>query len=125
MYYEILLALEFSHRKGIIHRDLKSENILRTREGKIKLCDFGSASSSTNQNNALIGPHFYMAPEVWHSTLIIDKSSDVWSLTVNLYELISGKMPFKNSEQLRNQINYDQLPDNIPLFIKEIISNCF
>jgi len=96
-------ALEASHQKGIVHRDLKPENIfLIERNGKrnfVKLLDFGIAKLVQNpytrtRTGVLLGTPAYMSPEQCRGSGEVDRRSDVYSLGVVLYELVSGTVPF-------------------------------
>ena len=89
-------GLALMHSKNIIHRDIKSQNILITGEGKIKICDMGVSKYSEQKDAAmtLIGTPHYMAPEV----IVVNKRkakpytslSDIWSLAATIYELATG-----------------------------------
>lgn len=96
---EAASALEAARRVGITHHDVKPENLLITSlddEGSVRLIDFGIArvgDSGGTQAGAMWGTPYYMAPEQWHSVRG-DTRSDVYSLGVTLYRLISGRVPF-------------------------------
>ena len=86
----IILALEFVHDKGFIHRDLKLENILFSRAGRMKLCDFGLTELETGENvvgEGTQGTDYIMAPELYLLECTYDKSVDIWSLGVVTYYL--------------------------------------
>ncbi|MCA1901983.1 MAG: serine/threonine protein kinase [Candidatus Hydrogenedens sp.] len=92
----ICSALSVTHQHGIVHRDIKPSNILITKDGKIKLTDFGIAKlpdSTLTQEGTLIGTPHYMSPEQFTGGEI-DGRSDQFSLAVVLYELITGEKPF-------------------------------
>ena len=104
-YEKILLILEQlidglkkAHQAGIVHRDLKPENIIIDREGKVKILDFGLAklkgSIKLTQENARIGTLHYMSPEQYQGEEL-DQRSDIWSLGIILYEMVTGSVPFK------------------------------
>src|SRR5262249_6063637 len=91
-------ALQYAHEKGIIHRDLKPSNLMITREGILKLTDFGIAKDTdvtalTGQNST-IGTAAYMSPEQCKGDKNLTNKSDLYSLGVVFYELLTGKKPF-------------------------------
>ncbi|CUM56194.1 uncharacterized protein AC631_03638 [Debaryomyces fabryi] len=97
---EILIALEYLHEQGKIHRDLKSQNILLNQTGEVKLTDFGVStqlSSNFSRRNTTVGTPYWMAPEV-----ILNNNgghsfkADIWSLGCCAYELFTGKPPLQN-----------------------------
>lgn len=91
-------ALEHTHSKGLIHRDIKSSNILLTQEGRCVLSDFGLAhavsESKLTQTGTVMGTPDYMSPEQAEGK-VLDKRSDIYSLGVVMYECLTGRLPFK------------------------------
>lgn len=99
-FYQIANAVYFLHESGLVHRDIKPENILLTEDNKIKLCDFGLCyENSISNRNSFCGTLDYMAPEILQGNSY-NKSVDVWSLGVVLYEMIFGELPFKNGNRI-------------------------
>jgi serine/threonine protein kinase len=101
---EVLVALSYLHRQGIIHRDIKAANILLTQAGKILLCDFGVAAhlqTNSNKRSTFIGTPLWMAPEVITDGKSYDTKADIWSLGVTLYEIATGNPPYFGMEPLR------------------------
>lgn len=106
-----------AHQVQVIHRDIKSSNIMVDAAGRAKLLDFGLAALRVDDRTLTrgsMGTPQYMAPERFEAG-IADKRSDIWSLGVLLYELVTGRMPFSGSvTQLVNTIlNEDPLPASV------------
>lgn len=103
-------ALDFAHRHGVVHRDIKPGNILLTKTGNIRIVDFGiaqSAQSALNRKSGLIGSPSYMAPEqIREQKPEVTPQSDLFSLGVVMYELLAGRRPFQGSSlsELRPRI---------------------
>lgn len=95
---QMALGLQEAHKKGIIHRDIKSGNIMISEAGKVKIMDFGLAkvnsSMQITQTGTTIGTAAYMSPEQAKGEKV-DQRSDIWSWGIVLYEMLTGTLPFK------------------------------
>ncbi|MBW6400969.1 protein kinase [Roseomonas sp. HJA6] len=94
---EVCAALNYSHQRGVVHRDIKPGNIMMTTDGQVKIADFGIArleNSSMTQVGTLIGTPSYMAPEQFRGEPV-DLRADIWAAGVMLYQLLTGEKPFE------------------------------
>ncbi len=134
-------ALAHAHARGVVHRDLKSANVIVTPEGRVKVLDFGLAKrldegdleatlsqASLTQPGAVVGTLAYMAPEQLRGQPA-DCRTDIWALGVMLYEMVAGGRPF------RGQTGYElssailnrrpaPLPGNVPAALRAVIEHC-
>ena len=96
--HQILSALNHAHEKGVIHRDIKPQNIMLLADGTIKVTDFGIARFSSNETQTMtdraIGSVHYISPEQAKGSMI-DEKADIYSVGVMLYEMLTGKLPFE------------------------------
>jgi eukaryotic-like serine/threonine-protein kinase len=97
---QVLMALEYAHSRGVIHRDVKPSNIMVTPTGQIKVLDFGLAlavpDARLTMTGALVGSMHYIAPEQI-SGEVQDARSDLYAVGVTLYEMITGKLPIEGT----------------------------
>jgi serine/threonine-protein kinase len=110
---QILSAMTLAHKHNVIHRDLKPQNVLMDKKGNIKIADFGIAvalnQSSITQTNSAMGSVHYMSPEQTRGGLVT-KQSDIYSLGIILYELITGKVPFNGDTPVAIALKQAQEP---------------
>lgn len=130
---QIAQGMEAAHDNHIIHRDIKPQNIIISREGKVKVTDFGiakAASSNTITSNAMGSVH-YISPEQARGGYS-DEKSDIYSLGVTIYEMLSGKVPFTGDSTVSvalAHIQEDAIPlrtlnPEIPMSLDRIVQKC-
>lgn len=110
----ILSGLSAAHRAGIIHRDVKPENVLLAEDGRIKIGDFGLAratSANTATGAQLLGTIAYLAPELV-TRGSADARSDIYALGILLYEMLTGEQPYQGEQPM--QIAYQHATDSVP-----------
>jgi len=133
---QVCLALEAAHGAGVIHRDLKPQNIMQDKTGRILVMDFGLARSlesadGMTQTGALLGTIEYMSPEQAMGKHL-DARSDLFTLGLIFYELLSGNVPYKADTAMasllkRNQeraVPVAELDSSIPKGLSDIVSRC-
>ena len=101
-FYEILQGLYYLHKNRVLHRDLKTLNIFLTKDNHIKIGDFGVSKKLINNNiyaYTFVGTPYYLSPEICQNKPY-DEKSDVWSLGVLIYELITLNKPFDSNSQM-------------------------
>ncbi len=130
---QIAQGMEAAHDNRIIHRDIKPQNIIISRDGKVKVTDFGIAkatNSNTITSNAMGSVH-YLSPEQARGGYS-DEKSDIYSLGVTLYEMLSGKVPFAGDNTVSVALLHIQgeamplreLDPEIPVSIDKIVQKC-
>jgi eukaryotic-like serine/threonine-protein kinase len=130
---EILGALSHAHENGIVHRDIKPHNILIASDGRVKVTDFGIARATstdtvTHTGGALMGSAHYFSPEQ-ASSLPADEKSDLYSVGVVLYEMVTGTVPFQGDNPVSVALKHvrervvppSRLNSDVPRELEEIV----
>jgi tetratricopeptide (TPR) repeat protein/predicted Ser/Thr protein kinase len=132
---QVCRALEAVHAVGVIHRDLKPQNIMRDKQGRVVVMDFGLArlveSNGMTQTGALVGTMEYMSPEQALGSQL-DQRSDLFTLGLIFYELLTGRMPFAADSALASLIRrtqeraapVTQYDRSIPAALANIVARC-
>ena len=130
---QVCSAMEMAHSHNIIHRDIKPQNIMISKEGKIKVTDFGiaKATSSNTISTNVMGSVHYTSPEQARGGYS-DAKSDIYSLGITMYEMITGELPFDGDSTVSIALKHlqeditepSQLVKNIPDSLEQIILKC-
>jgi len=132
---EVCKGLEKAHKAGIVHRDIKLENILIGKDGRVKILDFGLAklkgATRLTEESVAMGTAFYMSPEQLRGEAF-DHRTDIWSLGVVMYAMLTSQLPFQGNTAL--EIMYSilekepepvsKLDKTIPLGFRRIVHRC-
>src|ERR671923_1136796 len=113
---QILAAVRFAHRNGIVHRDIKPHNVLVDAEGRLKVTDFGIARAGASQmteTGSIIGTAQYLSPEQAKGAPV-DQTSDLYSVGVVLYELPTGVVPFSGETPVEIALTHLSSPPESP-----------
>jgi eukaryotic-like serine/threonine-protein kinase len=132
---QICHALQAAHSEGVIHRDLKPQNIMRDKNGRVVVMDFGLARSletaGLTQSGALVGTLEYMSPEQALGQEI-DHRSDIFAMGIIFYELLTGEAPYKADSAIASLVRRTQesavpameLDQSIPEEVSDLVSRC-
>lgn len=129
---QVLSGLHYLHTQGVIHRDIKGANILANKDGSIKLADFGVATklNDTMKSDSVVGTPYWMAPEIIAMSGEQSSSCDIWSVGCTVIELLTGKPPYFDLQQMAAlfrivQDEHPPLPDNISNSLQDFLMQCF
>ena len=121
---QILRALQHAHDRGIVHRDIKSQNVMMLPDGTIKVMDFGIARFNRETDKTLsekaIGSVHYISPEQARGEMT-DEKSDIYSVGVMLYEMLTGQKPFDGDTPVAIALQHMQTPPKMPREINSSI----
>ena len=131
---QVANGMEAAHKHHIVHRDIKPQNIIISKEGKVKVTDFGiakAATSSTINSSAAMGSVHYMSPEQARGGYS-DERSDIYSFGITLYEMLTGKVPFDGDTTVAVAVQHiqDAIPapseiaEDVPLSVDKIVLKC-
>ncbi|MBE5859832.1 MAG: Stk1 family PASTA domain-containing Ser/Thr kinase [Butyrivibrio sp.] len=130
---QVAMGLEAAHNNHIIHRDIKPQNIIISKEGKVKVTDFGIAKAATSNTitSNVMGSVHYTSPEQARGGYS-DAKSDIYSLGITLFEMLTGRLPFNGDTTVAIAIKHiqEELPspsefsDEIPISVEKIVMKC-
>ncbi|KAI1308494.1 hypothetical protein F5Y03DRAFT_90433 [Xylaria venustula] len=129
---QVLQGLQYLHDQGVIHRDIKGANILTTKDGKVKLADFGVSTSTLagpDKEAQVVGTPYWMAPEIIELSGATP-ASDIWSLGCTVIELLSGRPPYHHLQAMPALfaiVNDDHppLPEGVSSAARDFLMQCF
>ncbi len=130
---QVAQGIEAAHKHHIVHRDIKPQNIIISKEGKVKVTDFGiaRAASSNTINSSVMGSVHYISPEQARGGYS-DEKSDIYSFGITLFEMLTGRVPFEGDTTVAVALQHIQddmvsprryLPD-IPVSVEKIVLKC-
>jgi serine/threonine protein kinase len=133
LFIQILSGVEYAHNQNIIHRDIKPSNIIITKQGHVKILDFGIAKLLNSENHNLtkagsrLGTALFMSPEQVKGGTV-DIRTDIYSLGVTLFQMATGRCPYDNNSteyEIYNKIVNEPLPDagNIYIGISKVLED--
>jgi serine/threonine protein kinase/tetratricopeptide (TPR) repeat protein len=130
---QVCQGLNAAHKKGVVHRDIKSDNIMLTNEGAVKIMDFGLAKlkgvTQLTKPGSTLGTVAYMSPEQARGEEV-DQRTDAWALGVVVYEMLTGQMPFKGEHEqavIYSILNEDpelltSFRTDIPSYLEQVVN---
>ena len=103
---QLCQGLQYAHSKGVVHRDIKPENIMISKQGSLKILDFGivklSESDGLGTKTGIgLGTPWYASPEQMDNAKDVDKRADIYALGMILYELLSGRLPWRKDSVIQ------------------------
>lgn len=130
---QVSMGIEAAHRNRIIHRDIKPQNIMISKEGKVKVTDFGIAKAVTSNTitSNVMGSVHYTSPEQARGGYS-DEKSDIYSLGITMFEMLTGRVPFNGETTVAIAIKHIQEPmpspreyiPEIPISVEQIVFKC-
>lgn len=130
---QVAQGIEAAHSHHIVHRDIKPQNIIISKDGKVKVTDFGIARAATSQtiNSSAMGSVHYISPEQARGGYS-DEKSDIYSFGITLYEMLTGTVPFDGDSTVAVAVQHiqDEIPpassvvDDIPISVDKIVTKC-
>ncbi len=130
---QVAKGIEAAHNKGIVHQDIKPQNIIISKDGKVKVTDFGIARAATSNtiHADMMGSVHYISPEQARNGFVT-YSSDIYSLGIVMYEMVTGRVPFDGDTTVAIAIQHIQSPitppeqyaPGLPIAVSRIIQKC-
>ncbi|MCI9487947.1 MAG: Stk1 family PASTA domain-containing Ser/Thr kinase [Lachnospiraceae bacterium] len=130
---QVAQGIEAAHEQHIVHRDIKPQNIIISRDGKVKVTDFGIAKAATNETitSSTMGSVHYISPEQARGGYC-DERSDIYSLGITMYEMLTGRVPFEGDSAVSvallhiqgEMVSPRQYEPMIPVSLEKIVLKC-